>query len=178
MLTYIRSLLANRQGTFLIEALVGAVVLAIGAVAMLAAFGRSSDLSGASVEYIMANQLAQKQLAILAVQNQAFWTAILPINQPIPPDIPDTPVVPTNAYYALCAVAVQGDTSPVTLKGSNSQFTITNQAYWSYDSINPTTNLRRGSGNIDVVCTVSWTSSGKTGTTKSRNTSLILKVKY
>ena len=176
MLIYIRNQLANRKGTFLIEALVGAVVLAIGVLAMMAAFGRSSDLSGASAEYIMASQLAQKQLAILA-NNPTTLTAVLPANQPTPPDIPDTPVIPTNAYYALCAVAVQGDTSPVTLKGSNSQFTITNQTFWSYDSTNPTTNLRCGSGNIDVVSTVSWTSSGKTGTTKSRSTTLILKVK-
>ena len=51
MLIYIRNQLANRKGTFLIEALVGAVVLAIGVLAMMAAFGRSSDLSGASLSF-------------------------------------------------------------------------------------------------------------------------------
>ena len=174
MLTIFRNLLRCNKGTLLIEALISAVVIAIAGVAILAAFGRSSDLSDASAEYMMANQLAQKQLAIFAV-NSVPLTAVLPANQPTPPDIPNTPVIPTNAYYAVFTVPVQSDTSPVILRGSNSRFSITNQAFWSYDSINPTSGLRRGSGNIDVICTVAWTNDGRTGTTKARNVVLVLK---
>ncbi|MFA6075705.1 MAG: hypothetical protein WCV63_06285 [Negativicutes bacterium] len=187
MLMQIRLLLANRKGTFLVEALIAAVVVGIAVVALLAAFGRSSDIGDASAEYIMANCLAQKQLELLkdnitdhdgTIYNKAFWDGILPTYQTVPPDIPNTPVIPTNPYYAMITLAPQGDISPLTLKGSNSQFTIVNKVYWAYDAINPATGLRRGNGNINILCTVSWTSDGRTGTSKPRNVKIITQIKY
>lgn len=178
MLIFFRNLLRCVRGTLLVDVLIAAVLTGILAVALFVAFGRSSDFGNTSAEYIMANVLAQKQLELLkdsvtnrsadgVICNQAYWNAILPARQAAPP---------TNSadlYYAKKTVPAQRENSPATFNGSAAQFAISNQACWAYD-----TTLGRGNGNIDIITTVSWTSSGKTGTSRLRNSALTTQIKY
>ncbi len=145
------ALYSCRKGIFIVDALIAAAVVGIAVVALLAGFGRSSDFGDASAEYIMANGLAQKQLEILkdsSVNDKAFWDG-----QTL-----------TTSYQTK--PPVQGDSSPVTLKGATSTFVIVNQSKLDTN------------GNLDILCTVSWTNTGRTGTTKSRNTKLITQIVY
>ena len=145
------ALFSCRKGIFIVDALIAAAVVGIAVVALLAAFGRSSDFGDASAEYIMANGLAQAQLEILkntAVYDNHFWNE----------------QILTTTYQNK--PPVQGDSSPVTLKGATSTFIIVNQSKLDTN------------GNIDILCTVSWNNSGRTGTSKSRSTKLITQINY
>ena len=151
VLTIFCKLSCCSRGVFLVDALIAVVLVGIAVLALLAAFGRSSDFGDASAEYIMANCLAQKQLEILkenTIHNKVYWDAqsLTTTYQNKPP--------------------VQGDSSPVTLIGSGSQFAIVNRAKLD------------ANGNIDIICTVSWTSNSKTGTTKTRSSKLITQINY
>ena len=71
----------NQTGSLIVDGLISAAIIGIIAVALFAAFGRSTDTTAATSDYVVATNVAQKYIELLKLKNvlttgdgnAAFW---------------------------------------------------------------------------------------------------------